>query len=613
VKAKVILPGQDRRLDRLQESMRVIGGEQRETASVQCAKRRARVGQGLANDHRDDRRENVHPQPPETCCSVASRSCEARSDDDVCLAGNQRLEDQVQLAGIVLSVPVDLDGDVETVGKRVAVAGLDRAADSEVERKPEKPSAGGLGDLAGSIVGPVVHHENLETGVDVSDLLDDAPDRFCLVERRNDRDPPSREEPVFERSRKRLNGLSQRRQHSREVVCRPWLLQRLLLTISLQNVHICLIYDCLYPYTVGGAERWYRALAERLAEEGYEVTYLTLRQWDPGSEPTIPGVKVVAVGPRLQLYVGGRRRIGPALRFGRGVLRHLLTHGPRYDVVHCASTPFFALLAAGLARRRGRYRLLVDWIEVWTLGYWRSYLGAVKGSIAWAIQRLATRIGERAFCFARMHEWRLRAEGFRGPIDVIGVYAGPLDRPEPLPAEPRVVFAGRLIPEKGVLALPPTIARARKELPELRAEIFGDGPLRDELRDRVKEENLGDAVSLPGFVPEERLREAMRRALCLAFPSSREGYGLVVLEAASCGTPTVVVDGPDNAALELIDGGVNGVVARSAEPENLSNAILQVHDAGDALRESTAGWFERNAPKLSLESSLQTVMAAYRG
>jgi glycosyltransferase involved in cell wall biosynthesis len=369
----------------------------------------------------------------------------------------------------------------------------------------------------------------------------------------------------------------------------------------------------MYPYTVGGAERWYRALAKRLAEEGFEVTYLTLRQWDRGSEPDIPGVNVVAVGPRLELYVGGRRRIGPALKFGRGVLLHLLKRGRRYDVVHCASTPFFALLAAGLARRRGRYRVLVDWIEVWRLGYWRSYLGAVKGTIAWTIQRLLTRVGERAFCFSHLHERRLRAEGFRDPIDVIGVYAGPLNRPETLPPEELVVFAGRHIPEKGVLALPPTIAAVRNELPELRAEIFGDGPLRDELRRRVKEEKLGDAVSLPGFVPEERLRDAMRRALCLAFPSSREGYGLVVLEAASCGTPTVVVDGPDNAALELVEEGVNGVVARSAAPENLADAILRVHKAGDTLRESTAGWFERNAPKLSLETSLQTVMAAYRG
>ena len=32
-------------------------------------------------------------------------------------------------------------------------------------------------------------------------------------------------------------------------------------------MRICVVYDCLYPYTVGGAERWYRALAERLAAQ----------------------------------------------------------------------------------------------------------------------------------------------------------------------------------------------------------------------------------------------------------------------------------------------------------------------------------------------------------
>ena len=133
---------------------------------------------------------------------------------------------------------------------------------------------------------------------------------------------------------------------------------------------------------------------------------------------------------------GSGRRFASAL----GVLRHLLGQGSRYDVVHSGSTPFFPLLAAGLARRRGRYRLLVDWIEVWTLAYWRSYLGRLKGTIAWTIQRLATRVGERAFCFSRLHERRLRDEGFRGPVDVIGVYTGPLDRPEPEPAEP----AGRV-------------------------------------------------------------------------------------------------------------------------------------------------------------------------
>ena len=65
------------------------------------------------------------------------------------------------------------------------------------------------------------------------------------------------------------------------------------------------------------------------------------------------------VGPRIELYVAGRRRVLPPLVFGAGVLWHLLRHGRRYDAVHTASFPYFSLLAAGVARGRGRFRILV--------------------------------------------------------------------------------------------------------------------------------------------------------------------------------------------------------------------------------------------------------------
>src|SRR5687767_6087026 len=131
-------------------------------------------------------------------------------------------------------------------------------------------------------------------------------------------------------------------------------------------MRVCLVYDCLFPYTVGGAERWYRNLGERLAADGHEVTMLTLRQWDRGARAQVEGVDVVAVGPRMRLYADGRRRVLPPLVFGAGVLWHLLRRGRRYDVVHTASFPYFSLLAAGAARRLHRFGLVVDWHEAWT-------------------------------------------------------------------------------------------------------------------------------------------------------------------------------------------------------------------------------------------------------
>src|SRR5690242_7303600 len=135
-------------------------------------------------------------------------------------------------------------------------------------------------------------------------------------------------------------------------------------------MRVCIVYDCLFPHTVGGAERWYRNLTERLADDGHEVTYLTLRQWDRGEDPGVRGVRVRAVGPRMELYAGpGRRRVMPPLVFGAGVLWHLLRQGRRYDVVHTASFPYFSLLAAALARVPLRFRVVVDWHEVWTRAY----------------------------------------------------------------------------------------------------------------------------------------------------------------------------------------------------------------------------------------------------
>ncbi len=115
----------------------------------------------------------------------------------------------------------------------------------------------------------------------------------------------------------------------------------------------------------------------------------------------------------------------------------------------------------------------------------------------------------------------------------------------------------------------------------------------------------------PGFADSETVDREMRRALCLLLPSRREGYGLVVVEAAARGTPSVVVAGEDNAATELVEEGVNGAVAPQADTRAVADAIERVEAAGEGLRERTAGWFAANAQRLSLESSLRTVLTRY--
>src|SRR5208282_3129664 len=149
---------------------------------------------------------------------------------------------------------------------------------------------------------------------------------------------------------------------------------------------------------------------------------------------------------------------------------------------------------------------------------------------------------------------------------------------------------------------------AAERIEGLRGEFFGDGPERPALEAAIAENGLQELVSSRGFAEEEEIDAEMRRALCMLLPSRREGYGMVVVEAAARGTPSVVVAGEDNAATELIEEGVNGTVAASSDPEAVAEAVVRVNDAGTALRESTARWFAENAEWLSLEHSLRVVL-----
>ena len=376
---------------------------------------------------------------------------------------------------------------------------------------------------------------------------------------------------------------------------------------------MCVVYDCLYPWTVGGAERWYRNLAERLAQAGHDVTYLTRRQWSKSELPEVPGVSVIVVSREEPLYgPDGNRRIGEALRFGWGVLRHLAKHRKQYDVVHTASFPYFSLLAAAAIRPLGRYRLIVDWHEVWTKEYWQGYIGPLPGAIGHLVQRACVLVRQEAFCFSRLHQARLVSEGLRAlPVLLEGEYAGPTSSPAPRLAGKTIVFAARQIREKNAPAVVQTVAELKRRGIEVRAIIFGDGPERSRTNLEVERLGLEETVEVPGFVPAGELQDAMAQALCLLHPSEREGYGLVVIEAASMGTPVILARGADNAATELVEPGVNGFIARSASANDLADAIELVIDDGEDLRRSTWDWFSANVERLSMDRSIEAVMSAY--
>jgi glycosyltransferase involved in cell wall biosynthesis len=115
---------------------------------------------------------------------------------------------------------------------------------------------------------------------------------------------------------------------------------------------------------------------------------------------------------------------------------------------------------------------------------------------------------------------------------------------EPRGAEPRFLYVGRLKRYKGIGLAIRALAIARRSRPDLRLDIAGSGDHRRALERLAAELGQTEAVTFHGFVSEERKITFLRTAWANLFPSPKEGWGITVVEAAACGTPSVASDSP---------------------------------------------------------------------
>jgi glycosyltransferase involved in cell wall biosynthesis len=324
-------------------------------------------------------------------------------------------------------------------------------------------------------------------------------------------------------------------------------------------VKIALVYDVIYPYVVGGVQLRNWELAKRLSRRGHDVTLFGMQHW-PGERTIVKdGVRLCGVCPPKPLYAHGRRAIWPPIQVALRVLPWLLKE--RYDIVDVANFPYFPCFSAWLAASLRRSPLVVTWIEVWG-DAWLSYLGRL-GRLAMTIERACVGLGQAATAISEMTRRDLIGQGYRREIAVIGcgVDYERIAALAPAAEATDVLFIGRLIKEKNVDLLVRAIGLLAGARPGLRCTIVGDGPERDSLATLIDELGLGDHVRLTPFLPRhDDVFAAMKSSRVLVNPSSREGFGIIALEANACGLPVITIRSPRNACADLIREGENGFV-----------------------------------------------------
>ena len=344
-----------------------------------------------------------------------------------------------------------------------------------------------------------------------------------------------------------------------------------------RRLSILLLYDCIYPGSVGGVEHRNYELARALAARGHRVT---LAGFADSRDAPAPGVEILPLGPRGRLYVAsGKRSTGEALRFASKVAR--LDLSP-YDLVETANIPYVHLFPLALRCRRAKKPLVVTWYEYWG-PYWREYLGPVRWLPYAAIERLAVPLGARAIADSRLAADRVQARrGGEVPVVPVGIPIEAIRAAADAPAgpdlapDPPLVYAGRLLREKRLDLLLEAVALLAPELSGPLLSILGTGPERERLEERARALGIAERVRFLGHLPTNAdVWRALGRSKVAVQPSSREGFGLFPLEAMAAGLPVVYCESPESALPELVRPGLEGI-ATAPEPRALSAALARL-------------------------------------
>ena len=310
----------------------------------------------------------------------------------------------------------------------------------------------------------------------------------------------------------------------------------------------------------GGSEVYVERVAAAFAAAGHDVTLFCAAHADAPDEEMRDGVRIVRGGSKLGVYLEAARR------YRRGDLGD-----PDVVVDVQNGVPFFS----GLVRRGTPTLVLVHHVhrEQWPVVY-----GPLRSRVGWAIE---SRVSPRVY---RGSAYVTVSEATRAELVSLGVRADDItvvrngtERPastsHPRSAQPRALVLGRLVPHKRVEIAIDSVVELLPEVPDLTLAIVGDGWWSGELSRHVADRGAGAVVDFAGFVDDDAKQRALAAAWVMLLPSLKEGWGLVVMEAAAHGVPCVAFRDAGGVQESIVDG-VTGILVDT--PDEMTSALRRL-------------------------------------
>jgi glycosyltransferase involved in cell wall biosynthesis len=317
----------------------------------------------------------------------------------------------------------------------------------------------------------------------------------------------------------------------------------------------------------GGSEKYVHRVAEGLAARGLRVSLFCAAHDRALPDEVVAGVRTVRRGGRFGVYLRG--------------LAHVRRERPRLVVDVQNGVPFASPLVT-----RAPVVVLLHHVH---REQWPILFGGPLGAVGWWIEsRFAPWVYRRCRYVTVSVATAAELAGLGVDperITVVGNGIDPTPSVTAAPAErPRLVTVSRLVPHKRVEHAIDVVARLRDRWPGLVLDVVGEGWWDDRLRAHARERGVEDLVRFHGFVDEPTKHDLLARAWVHLCPSVKEGWGLVVTEAAGHRVPTVAYRSAGGLRESVLDGRTGLLV------DDLDGMVAAVDRLlGDAPRRAALG------------------------
>ncbi len=311
----------------------------------------------------------------------------------------------------------------------------------------------------------------------------------------------------------------------------------------------------------GGAEKVSGELRRHLVQDGHEVVLVTAHYPQSSTDEVVDGVAIHRAGGRFSVYLRARRYCRASLRDWPDVVIDEMNTIPFAASLYFRHTPVF-LLAYQLAREVWFYQMR---FPISLIGY------ILEPFMLFILARTGYRgiITESESTRQDMGKY-----GFK-PISLFPVWLDlpPLKSLDVKKYPTQILSLGAVRPMKRTLDAVKAFEVARGLNPSLTMCIAGDmsSPYASRVRDYLAHSPHKNHINLLGRVSNEERLRLMRESAVILVTSIKEGWGLIVTEANSQGTPAVVYDA--DGLRDSVKADITGLITKRSDPFAMGQAV----------------------------------------